>query len=170
MRLYILTITLLFAIGFTSCITDGESYNDLWSISVGEKLPEFSVAMSDGSTVSSNNLENKLAVIILFNTGCGDCRRELPELQKAYTDTSDDAVWVAISREEDAVSVEKYWQQNALTIPYSAQADRKIYELFASSGIPRIYISDNGIIKAAFGPDDTPSAEQLTSTITRIDR
>ena len=46
---------------------------------------------------------------------------------------------VAISREEGAESVAAYWKEHALEIPWSAQTDRSVYSLFASSVIPRIY-------------------------------
>jgi hypothetical protein len=54
---------------------------------------------------------------------------------------------VAISRAEGEQSVADFWSANNLQIPYSAQEDRKIYDLFASSVIPRVYfVSSSGII------------------------
>ena len=44
-------------------------------------------------------------------------------------------------------SVAAYWKEQGLSIPYSAQTDRRIYNLFASSIIPRTYFcSADGII------------------------
>ncbi len=126
--------------------------------------------MSDGQVISSDDLVDQKAVIVLFNTGCGDCRRELPELQKAYVATADNAVWIAISREENERSVATYWGNTHLTIPYSAQPDRHVYELFANIGIPRVYIVANQTITEAFGPDDSPSADKLTAIIKSIKR
>ena len=58
---------------------------------------------------------------------------------------------VAISRAEDEDAVAAYWKDNGLQIPYSAQNDRRIYELFASSIIPRIYfVSAQGIVTRVF--------------------
>ena len=170
MKVYKLFLAILFAIGFTACITDGEKYNNLWSLGVGEDLPDFQVTLSDGTNISTDDLADKTAIIVLFNTECDDCRRELPELQKVYTETSDYTVWIAISREENESSVEKFWGTNKLTIPYSAQSDRRIYELFAGSGIPRLYISQHQTIKATFGPDKLPDKEQLIAAINNIAR
>ena len=170
MRIYNLFLSLLFAIGFTSCITDGESYSDLWSISVGDRLPDFTVTTSGGETFSTADLANGTAVIIFFNTECEDCRQELPELQKVYDQTRDKTVWIAISREENELSIEKFWQAKGLTIPYSAQTDRKIYQQFANSGIPRLFIASQKAIKAAFDPDKIPATDQLTAIINQTDR
>lgn len=36
-------------------------------------------------------------------------------------------------------------------MPYSAQTDRSVYALFATAGIPRVYVSDNnGIVRAIY--------------------
>ena len=55
---------------------------------------------------------------------------------------------IAIAREESAPEIAAYWQANALSIPYSPQSDRRIFSLFASSTIPRVYIcSPSGIVE-----------------------
>ncbi|MDE5555470.1 MAG: redoxin domain-containing protein, partial [Muribaculaceae bacterium] len=73
-------VIIFFAIGFASCITDGESYSDSWSIADGSKLPEFQVKTSNGSVFSSSDISDNVAVIVFFNTDCIDCRKELPEM------------------------------------------------------------------------------------------
>ena len=54
---------------------------------------------------------------------------------------------IAISRAEGEDLVAPFWEEYDLQIPYSAQTDRHIYELFASSVIPRVYfVSAEGIV------------------------
>ena len=60
-----------------------------------------------------------------------------------------------ISREETDETIKPYWQSNGYTMPYSAQYDRKVYELFAMTRVPRVYICKDGIIKHIF--TDTPA-------------
>ena len=73
----------------------------------------------------------------------------MPKLDSYYRQHKDEAGFqmVAISRAEDAESVAAYWKENGLSMPYSAQTDRRVYELFASSLIPRVYYcSPQGIV------------------------
>ncbi|MDE5554516.1 MAG: TlpA family protein disulfide reductase, partial [Muribaculaceae bacterium] len=142
-------------------ITDGESYSDSWSIANGSKLPEFQVTTSDGTVFSSSDLSDNVAVIVFFNTDCIDCRKELPEMQKAYEQTYTSIVWIAIGREQDKDKAAHFWEDNKLTIPYAPQSDRKIYNLFASKGIPRVYIVDNQRIAAQYAPDQLQGADAL---------
>ena len=113
-------------------------------IQVGDTLPAFSVTASDGSQYSNLSLKGYASVIVFFNTDCSDCRQELPQIEKAYKSFQDnpDVKWLAISREESSEAVSSYWATASLDLPYSAQQDRKVYNLFASQDIPRIYIAD----------------------------
>lgn len=123
----------------------------------GDSLPRFSVAMDDGSVLASSDLAGTVSVVVFFNTGCPDCREELPAVQKLYDNWREVAAIVCISREEGAAEIRRYWEENGFTLPFSAQQDRSVYELFASSGIPRIYVCAPDLTIAAVH-DDSPLA------------
>lgn len=154
--------------GFQSCVNDDEpeSY-----IRIGDSLPQFSVTLNNGETVSTSNLKGKVGVVLFFNTECPDCQKELPVVQQLWEIYKDDAqvVIAPIAREESEDDILKYWGENNLTLPFSPQNNRKIYSLFASSGIPRIYVS-NPETRVTFLSDDTdlPSLEKLIQEINRL--
>lgn len=163
----ITTVISVFAIGATSCITDsGPDVHT--SLSVGDPLPKFSTTLSDGTTVTDADLAGRCAVIVFFNTDCQDCRTELPRLQTAFECTRDRAEWLAIAREQSKDDVEAFWPANGLSMPYSAHDDRTTYNLFASEGIPRVYISANRVITAHYGPENMPATGDLAKTIIDI--
>lgn len=168
MRFLIKILTLTFAIGFAACITDGESYSEPWSISDGKRIPDFCVTKVDGKEFDSRDLSEKRAVIVFFNTDCSDCRRELPELQIAFIATCDDYEWIAIGRDQDNAKAADFWKDHNLTIPYSAIADRSIYSLFATEGIPRVYIVDNQIVVTQFSSETLKDAETLIKTLNTL--
>lgn len=147
----ILHSALLFLL--TSCLGDLDntvvSENDV--VKAGQQVPSFVVSISDGTTFNSSQIGSKPVCIVFFNTSCSDCRKELPIVQQIYEEFSDSIQFVCISRAEDRKSIQAFWTQNKLTLPYSAQTDRKIYNLFALSSIPRLYIIDSlGTIKNAY--------------------
>ncbi len=128
---------------------------DKQSIETGDRIPAFVVTMEDGSSLSSGDLLGAPSLLVFFHTTCPDCQRTLPVVQQAYEKYRGKARFVAISRAQGAAEIRSWWQQNGITLPFSAQEDRKVYELFASSRIPRIYIiNSEGVIAAAF--DDNP--------------
>ena len=138
------------------------------ALSKGDSLPDFSVTLSTGETVSNKTLRGKIPVIVFFNTGCPDCREELPVIQKLWENYQNNpqVAVLAISREEEASSIMSYWISNNFTIPWSAQETKEVYSLFAPSIIPRIYISDlSGKIVFSSTDVNMPNAETLISEI-----
>ena len=114
-----------FIIGFlslvSSCVNEKEDAGmQPDAVEVGDMLPEFTVVMNDGRTVESGSLQGQPSFILFFNTACGDCRRELPLVQQMYERYGADGrmVFMAISREQDALAVGEYWADNGLTIPF----------------------------------------------------
>lgn len=151
----------------TGCITEEEP--EIVSLSIGDPCPDFSIRLHDGSTISTSDLKGENSVIVFFHTSCKDCRAELPEVQKLYDEILQKNLKInllCISRAQSAEEIEEYWSENNLTLPFSAQEDRKIYNLFASSIIPRIYIiSPDLLISAQWTDNPLPSAEEILSKI-----
>lgn len=130
-----------------SCVNDDDPGE--WSLAAGDRLPDFTVTLNDGSRLSAADLNGHQAVIVLFNTSCPDCREELPRLQLDYEQRPEGEVWVCIARDEEATSIARFWADHNLSMPYSPQPDRRVYNLFASTGIPRIYRANPaGIIES----------------------
>lgn len=151
----------------SSCINDDPVKGA--DLKVGERIPDFSVMMNDGSTLTSADLGKGVSVIVFFHTGCPDCARTLPVIQSIHDAYKDDnVVFALISREEGSDTIGRFWKENAMTLPYSAQSTREIYELFASSRIPRVYICLDGTIKALFTDDPTPSYQDVDSVLKEL--
>ena len=146
---------MLLCLLLTGCSSINEDNNVTERVHVGDRVPSFTVdVVADGvhSNFSTAHLTGE-TVIVFFNTTCPDCQRDLPKLNQYYLKHKADEGFqmVAISREEGRDAVAAYWKDNNLQIPYSAQNDRRIYELFASSIIPRIYfVSAQGIVTRVF--------------------
>lgn len=159
-------LLMMFVCTTSGCISDDDPKGP--SLIVGDPLPNFSVTMNTGEEISTASLKGKIPVIVFFNTDCSDCRKELPVIQELWEKFKDDqrVEIVLIAREESSHEIEKYWEENNLTMPYSPQENKEIYNLFAPSVIPRIYIADrSGVITANFDDSEMPSLETLVKEI-----
>lgn len=159
--------SLLMPLLLSGCIGDREEPDV--SLGCGDRTPLFSVVMDDGTVWSSSFAGDRGAVLLFFNTGCADCRRELPRVQEVYARCLDMGLpvdFVCVAREESAADISSYWQEHGLTLPYSAQGDREVYSLFATVGIPRLYVvRPDGAISAAYGPDCPPADGELLEAV-----
>lgn len=161
-----------FILIFSGCIGEEENIDpNGGNISIGDTLPTLNLTLSDGTVISNSELNDKVSLIILFSTTCPDCRKQLPIVEQLYNtiEGEKDIICFGISREQGENTVKKYWTDNQLNLPYSAQESRAIYSLFAKSGVPRIYITDKNRV-VQFMSTDSPLAsyELLLSKIQEL--
>ena len=92
--------------------------------------------------------------------------------EKIYDEYVSKTVQIAlISREESAETIESFWEEKGLKMPYSAQKNRVIYETFAQTRIPRVYICEKGgIIRYIFTDDPNSSYDDLKSALESVIR
>ena len=139
---------LLLVLSLSSCIKEKQKGADL---TVGDRIPDFTVEVSDRTTLTGALLREGVSLIMFFTTECPDCQETLPVVQTLYNEYIGHGVKFAlISREQSEDSISSYWLSQGFTMPYSAQSDRAVYELFAPSRVPRVYICRDGVIKYIF--------------------
>ena len=155
---------ILMLLFLSSCIKEKNTGNDL---QVGDALPDFEVVMSDGSVINDDVLKQGVSEVMFFHTSCPDCQQALPRMQKVYDEyVSKGVLFTLISRGENSDDIDAFFVSKGLKMPYSAQSDRKIYEKFAKTRIPRIYINEKGgIIRYIFTDDPVPSYDELKSSL-----
>ncbi len=159
-------VAALAVMALSGCVTEDDG--PVRSLVPGDRMPEFSVALSGGRVWDSREMSGKVCVIVFFSTGCADCRRELPELQKAYDACMErrGVEFVCIAREQQEAEIGRYWSEHGLTMPYAQQSDRAVYSLFASAGIPRVYVVNReSVIAAVFSDADTFSAMDIITAV-----
>lgn len=157
------------AFALSGCIKEEHTAADL---QVGDTLPDFRVEMSDATTVTDDMLKETVSVVMFFHTSCPDCQQVLPQMQKVYDEYASKSIQIVlISREETAETIDAFWKEKGLKMPYSAQKNRVVYETFAQDRIPRVYICEKGgIIRYIFTDDPNPSYDDLKSALENVIR
>ena len=150
-----------------SCIKEKQTGADLVT---GDVIPDFSIVLNDGSKLTNKDLARGKSCIVFFTTACPDCKETLPHIQKLYDEYSPKGVKFAIiSREDGPEAVSKYWNEQKFTMSYSAQKDRKVYELFAKTRVPRVYVCNEGVIEAIFTDQpENPTYDTLKKAIENL--
>lgn len=160
---------LFFSVFMFSCIVDEEEPVEGNELVVGDRIPFFSVVMNNGEKIGNEDLKGKISLIVFFNTACKDCQQELPIVQRFYESYAQYPL-LCISREEGASSVAEYWKHASFTMPYSAQDNRTVYQLFARQVIPRIYIIDKeGLIRYIFTDNPLATYTDLVHAVDRLE-
>ena len=163
--LYIITVLAI----LTGCIGEKQEGADLQA---GDSIPDFEVVMNDGTVVTDDLLKKTVSVIMFFHTSCPDCQQVLPHMQRIYDEYASEGVSFAlISREDSDEGISLFWEENNLSMPYSAQKDRVVYEKFAKERIPRVYICEKGgIIRYVYTDNPNPSYDDLKTSLEAVIR
>lgn len=133
------------------CISEKKGVGDL--VEEGDPVPAFTVTNPSGDgtkAFTQADFVGKRSMIVFFATWCPDCRRELPIVHEAWRRLAErpDFQFIAISREEAAADVAKYWTSVTETkpsfepMPWWLDTDASAFRTFADSYIPRIYLAD----------------------------
>lgn len=133
----------------------------------GEAMPPFLTYTTEGVNVGDETLKGQPSLVILFDTRCPDCRKELPEAQHVFDVYGDRMRILAIAREEEAAGVKSFWEGMGLTMPVAAPGNRDIYNIFdrnSLSGVPQVYLFDkNGTCIAYYDDKNLLSFDEFTS-------
>lgn len=108
----------------------------------GMDVPEFSVRMLDGTTLTSAELEGKVVLVNFWATWCPPCRKEFTRLQKDIVDRFEgkDFVLLPVSIDDGEEAVREFMRKNGYEFPVAFDGDKKLYGMFAEKYVPRNFI------------------------------
>ena len=118
-------------------------------VKAGDKAPDFTVEMFDGTKTSLAELKGKVVLLNFWATWCPPCRQELTRVQKDI---------IAAFREK-----------TGYTFPMGLDPSQAIYDRYASNYIPRNFLigADGKVVLATVGYD-AEEFDEMIKTIEKI--
>ncbi|MBR5864361.1 MAG: TlpA family protein disulfide reductase [Alistipes sp.] len=136
-------------------------------INKGDKAPDFTVEMVDGSEITLSKLKGKVVVVNFWATWCPPCRQELKVVEKQLIERfkGKKFVFLPISRGEAKKTVEAFRKQNGYTFPMGLDPKQTIYKKYASNYIPRNFVvgKDGKVIYTSVGYTPEEFAEMISA-------
>ncbi len=151
-----------------------EPENRGYSVSVGDKAPDFAIRYLDGTTKNLSDLRGKV-VMLQFTAGwCKVCRKEMPhiesEIWQVHKDDPNFAL-VAVDLKEPKEKIEKFIDDMKVTYPLALDEDGAIFSLYTEkgAGVTRnIIIDPEGKIVFLTRLFDKEEFEQMKKVITEL--
>lgn len=122
----------------------------------GDTMPAFVIVSDDGTVFHSYSLKGKVIFINFFATWCPPCQKELAEMEAVLWpkySKNKDFVMLTLGREHTDADLKAYNEKKGFTFPLYPDRDRKIFDSFAKSLIPRSYLigKDGKVIYKSVG-------------------
>ncbi|MBR2398521.1 MAG: TlpA family protein disulfide reductase [Alistipes sp.] len=154
-----IAISMLLLAGCDSSIfEENPTYEQSSLVEVGDKAPLFSATLLDGTAVSLADYRGEYMMLILFSHTCPDCKTLLDDLHSGdlfadhLTWSGDMAMTVlAVGRDATTTQLQEYCSKNGYTVDMIADNNRAIFNLYATTYVPRVYIIDpQGVIEKMY--------------------
>ena len=102
----------------TACQKDEDEGSGLINkVNVGDPVPDFSLTDGDGGIISSSSLSGQVYMLNFFDTGCSDCQKEFPVIQRIYDKYKASITVLNVPRSQSLAEVGAYWEKTGLSMP-----------------------------------------------------
>jgi len=117
----------IFTIAILLSITVLTAQNE--QVKVGDKVPEFSVKMFDGSEINIKDLQGKVVLLNFWATWCPPCRKEFTRVEKDVIERfkNEDFVFLPISRGETHEVVQKFRESTGYTFAMGMDPESRFF-------------------------------------------
>ncbi len=132
-----------------SPVMEEETTSEVAMVAIDDQAPEFTVELTNGQSISLEELRGKVVLLTFWATWCPPCQSELARAQGDLINrfAGRDFVFLPISRGEERATVERFLAENGYNFPAGIDADKSIYESYADTSIPRNYlINRHGVV------------------------
>lgn len=126
-------------------------------IKVGDKFPDFSATDIVGKTWTNADAEGKVMVLNLWFTGCGPCRKEMPELS-SWKDEMPDVMFFSSTYEAPEVAKQVLDKVRFNWIPLVN--DTQFKKFIGNNGYPLTIVVDKSGKIAAFEYGTSPEQRE----------
>jgi peroxiredoxin len=167
-RAYLL-IFAVFAVGCGTVIEGFPTHEESSIVVEGDVAPDFTATLLGGESVTLAELRGEVVLLVLFSHECPDCKMFLDDMQASKSEFDELGVRIlAIERDGNAEQVAAYMAENGYGFDVAVDENRAIYNLYATTYVPRAYLIDReGVVVCATIEYDASYVAQLLSCVPR---
>jgi cytochrome c biogenesis protein CcmG/thiol:disulfide interchange protein DsbE len=136
-------------------------------ISIGKKVPDFTLTTFDGEQITLSSLQGKVIVLNFWASWCEPCEEEAADLEAAwkYYQPRGDVVFLGIDWTDTEKNGKAYLEKFDITYPNGQDLGTRISQIFRLTGVPETYIVDKDGNLASMKLFPYNSLEEIISEI-----
>ena len=121
---------------------------------IGKPAPAFTLLDPEGDVQRLSDFRGKVVLVNFWATWCLPCRKEFPELARAYDEHNGDFVILGVDLQESPGDVRRFADGYGAKFPIVIDVDASVSNAYRLIGLPSSYFIDqNGVLRDQFfGP------------------
>jgi len=120
-------------------------------VTIGSKVPDFSLTTFDGGLIHLSDLEGKVVVLNFWASWCKPCEQEAADLEEAWRfyQPGGEVVFLGVDYVDTEPNALAYLEKFDITYPNGPDLRTRISQAFRISGVPETYIIDRtGVLRS----------------------
>lgn len=137
-------LTFVLLIAFLALIGMGLRRTQAGPITIGQRVPPFTLTTFDGQTFDTGDLGGKVIVVNFWASWCKPCEQEAAELESAwqYYKPGGEVVFLGVDYVDTEPEALGFLAKFGITYPNGPDLRTKISQMFRIQGVPETYIID----------------------------
>lgn len=112
-------------------------------VEMGRPAPKFTLESLKGPGLSLESFKGKVVLLNFWATWCVPCRKEMPDLEKAYKENKKEGfVVIGVNVLQTADKIRGYIREEKITFPIALDPDGKIMKLYKVGALPYSVLID----------------------------
>jgi peroxiredoxin len=170
----VMSVTLFITCMFTNAQVQNVPADYGFLVRIGQQVPEFSMNLTNGSSVRMSDLRGKVVMLQFTASWCGVCRKEMPHIENdiwlKHKDHPGFALF-GIDLDEPLDKVIKFGKETGISYPLALDPGGRIFYTFAEkgAGVTRnVIVNRNGEIVYMTRLFKMDEFEEMTRIIDRL--
>lgn len=139
--LWVIVVAFVVLLGFLALIGFGLKRAQSGPITIGQKVPQITLATFDGETIDTSKLQGKVIVLNFWASWCKPCEQEAADLEAAWQayKPGGKVVFVGADYVDTEPEARAYLKKFGITYPNGPDLRTKISQMFRITGVPETY-------------------------------
>ena len=165
----LLTLCSALLAGCGSIIEELPTYEESSIVVEQDVAPDFTATTLAGESVTLSALRGGEVLLVLFSHECSDCKMLLDDMQAARAEFDELGLYVLlVARDGDSDEVAAYMSDNGYKFDVVPDPLREIYNLYATTYVPRTYLIDSeGMVVYTTIEYDASYVERILARVSR---
>jgi peroxiredoxin len=103
---------------------------------------DFSLAALDGKIYSRSDLRGKVVLLNFWGTSCVPCRQEMPDMEKLHREFQSNGLVILAVTDDERKDLDKFLATKNYTFPILLDRERKAFDEFDVTGVPKTFVFD----------------------------